>query len=281
MTVFSRIHLLAENTTTGTGKPSRDDPRIKDMLSAPTFVAQSDAIDLLKRADCGAAIKAMLYAGIMRLPYPKIVVEWCIRVGRCADIYPIDYHEDEPVHEFITLTEIQGADGGYRVDAQYSFLYTKSRIGGIFEDVFRIQPKQEGLDVELFRDIDPRVREIALGASIIGFNIAMVLMNMKGVDREIHRFDALNKKRAKKEKPAIPQYTYLRIGHVYRADGTAVKYTDGDHRKMPMHVRAAHTRRQHYGKENSETKLIYVPSCIVNFSPGEAMAPPKQRIIKA
>ena len=49
---------------------------------------------------------------------------------------------------------------------------------------------------------------------------------------------------------------------------------------MPVHMRAGHVRRQHYGADNADTKLIFIPPVLVNFHPGETPKPPK-RIIAA
>lgn len=284
MTIFSRRHILAENHNSIDGTPSIQQPQMLQLLEAPTFVMQSDAFELMQRTDCGAAIKALHEAGIFRLPYPKMVVEWQLRDGTPYDFAPefAEWGKLEPIHEFIHLEEKYDEKlGKYGVVAQYAFLFTRSRIGGFFQDKLSFTHVDDGLTCGFLKDIDPRMRDVAMGASLIGLNMALVLMNMKGIEREVHSCEPLNKQRVKKGKPAIPQYTYVRIGHVYKADGTRVKYTDGDVRKMPMHVRSAHTRRQHFGKDNSETKIIYVPSCIVNFDPHGGKFVPKQKIIKA
>jgi hypothetical protein len=283
MTVYSRRHILAENISVRDGKSSRSDPRMLRLLDAPTFVMQSDAFTLMQRTDCGAAIKAMHDADIFRLPYPKMVVEWQLRDGYPSHFTPHAKDDAaEPLHEFVHLEEtVDPITGKFAISAEYSFMFVSSRIGGIFEDKLVFTHVDDGLNCAFHKAIDPTMREIAMGSGLIAINMALVLMNMKGIDREVHTFEALNKQRVRKGKQAIPQYTYVRIGHVYRADGTRVKYTEGDVRQMPMHVRSAHTRRQHFGKENSETKLIYVPSCIVNFDPHGGKTVPKQRIVKA
>jgi hypothetical protein len=290
MTVFSRVHILAENISTRDRKLAKDEPRMQKLMNAPTFVVQKDAFHLMQRADCASAIKALVEADIVRLPYPKMVIEWQIRDGCPAHILGDELssmlREDyvdklEPVHEFVHLEEIVTKSGGWGIIASYSFMYVNSRIGGHFEDDIGVVPGKDGFDAVFTKHIDPLMQEIALGSALVALNVALVLMNMRGIDREEHRNDALNKHRVKKGKPAISQYSYLRIGHVYKQDGTRVKYTEGDHRFMPMHVRTAHTRRQHFGKNNEETKIIYVPSVIVNFDPKGEIKKPKQRIVKA
>lgn len=309
MTVFSRAHLMLENVEARNGKSAKDNPFLVDLQAWPSFVIQADAFELLKRADCANAIQALVEADIFKLPHPKMAIEFCVRTANYGNEFARsqlskfpENHDTQMLHEFVLLEEIPN---GIRM--RYGFLYVKDRIGGIGEfycdatpfnmtqagDLRDIIPTyhpkgfdkadNEGGFLLSFSapDIDPKVRDTAVEALLMAINIAFVLMNMKGIEQEEHNCEALNKHRRKKNKPEISQYSYVRIGHVYRADGSRVKYTDGSIRSMPMHVRTAHTRRQHYGKENSETKIIYAPSCIVNFNPGEELKKPKQKIVKA
>lgn len=303
MTVFSRTHMMVENVSTYTGRKPLDHTFILDLQAWPSFVIQADAFELLKRTDCAGAIQALVDADIFKMPHPKMAIEFCVRecayTTEMARVGIQDHISDaQPMHEFVLLEEIQGG-----IKMRYGFYYTKDRIGGIGEFFVTCRPcakmtpemlgkmerlgaydpkKPGGFILEFSEyDIHPSVRESATEALMMAINIAFVLMNMKGIDREEHSCAPLNKQRAKKGKPLISDYTYLRIGHVYRADGTRVKYTDGDIRKMPMHVRSAHTRRQHYGKNNEETKIIYVPSVIVNFNPDGEAKKPKPKIVKA
>lgn len=278
MTVYSRFHLLRANT------PIEKDPTkngmdiMQAMEGLPSFVIQADALLMLSRTDYIGAIHAMIEANICKLPYPDMRLEWQTREAVSADFVGtmLGNTEMEPIHEFIRVREIESG-----FECTYAFYFCKSGLGAIYEDSFKISPQIGEWVVSHRKDIDPAVKRLALGPCMMAIQVCLVLMNMKGIEREVHSFEPLNKHRIKKGKPAIAQYSYVRIGHVYRSDGTKIKYTDGDHRHMPMHVRSAHTRRQHYGKENSETKLIYVPSCIVNFNPADELRVPKQRIVKA
>lgn len=297
MTVFSRIHVLAENVNAETGTASINDSRMQNLITSPAFVIQNDAFEMMKRADCGAAVQALQDAGILRLPYEKMVVEWCLNEGCASDIGPFifddggasvegDYirgnNDIEPIHEFVHMhEEIHPDTGKYFIVCEYAFLYTKSRVGGLFEDRFALTFEDNCIKAVHDKRIHPRQRDIALNACVVALNAALVLMNMRGIEREVHTFKPLNKQRIRKGKPAIRDYSYLHIGHIYRADGTRVKYTEGDHRTMPMHVRSAHTRHQPCGEGRLERKLVYIPSVIVNGTGDLKNVIPKQRIIKA
>jgi hypothetical protein len=296
MTVFSRIHILAENVRADTNEPSVNDSRMQNMLASPAFVIQQDAFEMMKRADCGAAVQALQDADILRLPYEKMVVEWCINEGRASDIGPFifdgglgsvegefvkSYDQIEPIHEFVHMhEETHKGTGKYFIVCEYAFLYTKSRVGGLFADKFGLTFEDNCIKAVHDKRIHPRQRDIALAACVVALNAALVLMNMRGIEREVHTNAPLNKQRVRKGKPAIRDYSYLHIGHVYRSDGTRVKYTEGDHRTMPMHVRSAHTRNQVCGEGRLERRLVYIPSVIVNGTGDLKNVIPKQRIIK-
>lgn len=279
MTVFSRFHLLRANTPIESDNSKNGMHIMLAMEALPAFVVQNDAIEMLTRSDCIAAVHAMIDANILKLPYPDMRLEWQIREAESATFVGtmLGSKEMEPIHEFVRLREV--ADGA--IECTYAFYFCRSGLGAIYEDTFTITPDKGDWKVAYQIHTNQIIKDLALGPCMLAIQMALVLMNMKGIDREVHEFPALNKARVKKGKPSIAQYSYVRIGHVYKADGSRVKYTAGDHRHMPMHIRSAHTRRQHFGKENSEVKIIYVPSCIVNFNPGEEMKAPKQRIVKA
>lgn len=256
----------------------KDSYFIQSLLKDPIYVVDKDAIELLKRADCAAAIQAMREAGILRLPYPKIVVEIHTERGSPATIInrgpeitkslAPEYSATENIAEFVVLEEVPTASGNFGVISSYGFVYTKSTIAGVCPQAIAMELKDNAIEMTYSKDIDGKTLEVVSHVTILALNVALVLMNMTGIEREHESHPKLNKAREKTGKQAIPDYTYLKIGHVQRSDGSRVKYNSGDVRTMPMHVRSAHTRRQHYGTNNELTKIIYVPSVIVNFNPG-------------
>src|SRR5690606_24643728 len=143
MTVFSRVHILLENVNADTGQKMNEHPMLDALQNAPAFVVQDDALELLKRADCGAAIAAMHEAGILRLPYSRCVIEFEFRkaqygkeLDRLGHLRPSD---DQPLHEFVLLEEKDG-----KIEAQYAFLYCRDRIGGIGEFVINVTANEKG-----------------------------------------------------------------------------------------------------------------------------------------
>lgn len=101
---------------------------------------------------------------------------------------------------------------------------------------------------------------------------------IRGVATETSRAPVnLNKARAAKGKPPIREFTVMKIGRVYDSNGKEHAYTG---RTMPVHLRAGHSRRQHYGCGNELVKTIYVQPTIVNFDPNAEVKMPK-RILTA
>jgi len=102
---------------------------------------------------------------------------------------------------------------------------------------------------------------------------------VKGVDQAFSPAPAkLNKARAAKGKPPVTEFTVMRVGHYYDRAGNKHSMPTG--RTVRVHMRAGHTRGQHYGPKNSLLKTIYVPPTIVNFDPNVEVPMPK-RIVTA
>lgn len=110
-----------------------------------------------------------------------------------------------------------------------------------------------------------------------GYTTAILLRHIKGAAHE-HKAapERLNKNRAAKGKEPIPGFTYYYIGAVEDKDGKSHAYTG---RSMPVHMRAGHTRRQHYGKGNALVKTVYIQPVLVNFNPGDDVPVPR-RVVK-
>lgn len=100
----------------------------------------------------------------------------------------------------------------------------------------------------------------------------LVVFSTRGIVRESNpRPEKLNKARAKVGKAEIPEYTYIRIGTYTTRLGKVVNY---DSRKpVRLHWRRAHTRTQHYGPGNKQTKEIMIEAVLVNYDPASEAVP--------
>lgn len=286
--VRTKLHLLAElvdlRSSTGNLLPAAQNRVIQRMLSASSYVIDGPVLDLLKRADAMDSIALLVKHNLARLPMNPMVVE---------------FEPDKLFHEFVLLEEgnvdlaswsevppdifctincwvgVMHRDTGAAVvhespipisvaggklvipDPDYMAKYN---IRGVSGGGMRAPDEVEELMTNL------AAADISVMGATIAVEIALLMLNTQGIEKELHEYNSLNKSRAKKGKRLIPSYHVVHIGRIYRRDGTSIATGHGGF-AMPMHWRQAHTRRQHFGEGNKETKIIFVPACIVNFDP--------------
>jgi hypothetical protein len=77
-------------------------------------------------------------------------------------------------------------------------------------------------------------------------------------------------------KVAIPRHTVVRIGTVYSRDGNSVAQNGAA--KLAPHLRSAYARTQHFGPGNESTKIVFIPSCIVNYVEDAAVRVPRKEL---
>lgn len=261
---------------------------VREMQKLPLYVLDHD---LLRSLDEKAVIKslhAMHSAGVLRLPFPKMVAEiwsglpndrWFILledVGKSGAFdgvvvpwlrnSPVDHGIRDPI-PFKTQWQLPnegdaGAEGGFR-----------------YEYVSK-QPMAEQAFWQIARAI----------------MLCCLMSHVNGIERKVIEAPVkLNKHRARAGKPAIRTHTVVRIGHVYDRGGRAVRVTEGNRRTMPIHMRAAHTRRQWHGEEwlalHPEAEigkngveeghhLIFVEAVLVNYKDGTDLEKPLPKIVK-
>jgi hypothetical protein len=251
MSIATKLHIVAGSKSNIDGKTlGSSRPLVQEMLKAPCFVLDRDTIPILQSDACEQSLKALILAELARLPYPKIVVE---------------FEASANFRDFVLLEEHDG----------------KLRASVVFLDkeTMRSIVINQPVTVEFFKDKDDigpgilihtkidhaDLRQTAITATLIATCAAMVLLNTRGIVKEVIETTRLNKARAKHGKVAIPSHSIIHVLTVYRKDGTKIKRVAGQ--KMPMHMRAGHVRNQRHGEGYAETKLIYIEPTIVNYDP--------------
>ncbi len=74
--IKTKLHILAENVDARDMSLGSDNPMVKEMLQAASYVIDDDVLELLRRDDASKSIKALIQAGLVRLPYNPMVVEY-------------------------------------------------------------------------------------------------------------------------------------------------------------------------------------------------------------
>jgi len=233
-----------------------DEPFLARCAALPHYVVDDSLVELLTRSDVEASIRAMIEAGIMHLPFAEMLIEVEMsRASRC----------------FVYLEEYQD-----RFRAMMAVLHQNTGTVEVDPDWFSISMDEAGMTVD---SGEKRSHESWMKAAGLCVGIALLMMNIQGIDREVIEPTRLNSRRVARGGVAIPRHTVMRIGHVYGRNGERIGYGGG--RQMPVHLRAGHARRQHYGEGNELTKIVYIPPVLVNFHPGAQEPKPPKRVLAA
>lgn len=220
------------------------DPVVKKMLAAPKFVVMPDVMAIMTRKDVQRSIAAMIEAGIARLPYAPLLVEFSV-------------DPQTPIRRFVLLDELANA-GAF--SARVALLAGRA-FAAVAEAHIVIEIVDDGLKVT-------QASNVADGmAAALAVSVAMLMLNIKGLDRETVATDALNKHRAKKGQAPIPRHSIVRIGTIYDRHGDGHAAGDAN-RHMPVHLRAGHVRNQAFGPGMQDHRPVFIPPVLVNYREG-------------
>lgn len=226
------------------------------------FVIDEELFPILKKPQTSASVMALIDAGLARLPYKKMFIEFQIS----TEFRDFVYLEDCETHLLCHVC----------------YLSNISMRSMIIRPVFTIEfLKNAGDECIRFsghNGLEQGIRDCCASSVASSVAIALVLLNTRGIEKYTIDPKPLNKARAKKGKPAIPKHSVIHVTKVYRKDGTAISKPSGS--KMPMHLRAGHLRKQHFGVKNSEVKQIYIEPCIVNYVEGEELQKKTKVVMK-
>lgn len=228
--------------------------------SAAKYYIDADVVELIQRDDGFASVQAMMEAGICRLPFSPIMVE---------------FSAGDDFRWFILLEE-QGSNenkNDLKVNCVYHHFPTGRTMHSSRDAIMT-------MDVVGFSVNGVSTKQDA-HAACVAATMCLLLLNTKGIEKDIIYPEKLNKARVKSGKPSIPSVTTLRIGTVYDRQGRGIKL--GSSGKVRVHWRAAYSRRQHHGPNNSLVKMVYIPPCLVNYNPElgeETPSLPEKRIKK-
>jgi hypothetical protein len=260
--IKTKLHILADNIDLRDRTRGADNPLVKDMLNAASYVIADDVLQLLRRDDASKSIKALVAADMVRLPYNPMVVEF--------EVLPTH-------HNFCYLTEKDGIISGRCVIMDNS---NWAAMVALFEIRAEVKDGQVVVHDGVYR-YKSNESEAFKATFATALNLALLMLNTKGIDKQVITVaEGMNKKRVAKGKSKIPTHSVVHVGTIYRRDGSAIKNENGHGGwKMPMHWRCGYARIQHFGKNREETKMVYIPPCIVNFVPeGDAPTAPKRNV---
>lgn len=266
----------------------------------PHFVIDPELSGLSGKMEYQHSLLDMKRAGVLRLPYPAMVVEY---TPPDSDTWPRqhicilrDLH-----HEGVLPWE-SAEVANFREQKSHVDMYGIRMTVDAASDCLTISPSILFLGIQDGPKEEDEVKNSAYvdydGAwvSICGYNSglilkyntesqriideghiydagpvfhaaasALLLMSTAGVKKEVIETDKINRKRDGVVKPFIPRHTYIRIGHVY-ASATSSKSTEYVPHKSPRpHWRRGHIRIQRTGKGWTSSHQVYIKPRLVAY----------------
>lgn len=229
----------------------------------PLYIFDDDIVSLLVDGESSQkSMNALAEAGLMHIPYPAMTVQLTLKLedGRSPFTW---FHSLREREDGVFLTRsIWLHESG-----RHCRPYTCEMIG-----------EAASFKVDITSAADEREARIQAQSAGCAIRCAVLMTHIQGLDREhVPAPAALNKQRERSGKGAVHAYNYIHVGRVLDSEGRSHERGGSTGRHMPVHMRAGHNRRQHYGEGNTETKIIWIPPVLVNYKAGEREGPVLER----
>lgn len=255
----------------------------------PKFVVEHELITLAsENRDFHLSLRDMQRAGVLRLPFPQIVVEYNVRADDPATnlVLLIDTKDeqtraliasknehvlnkvDELKLPFMAFPIVMGhASGmdivGFSPACCLCGMHTEAGDGDPLLISARYSNPLFDMDRETMISAMELTKKEVQTWSALAFMSVTLLMITEGVEKERCSVGNLNRKRVASGKAPIPDYTYLKIGRVYRSakgeDSAAY-----DARRSPRpHWRRGHLRGVRHGPGREFTRTVFIKPRLV------------------
>lgn len=286
--VRTKLHILAEYAARINGRivNASEMPVVRKMLNAANYVIDYEVWELMRRHDVSKSVRALVEAGIARLPMSPMVIEYQPSETHHVFVLLEDGHtvttrdgqkcEGMILHVAFMPKSAEWIQVG---DTPLPYAFMDGRIVAPY-----VPPIPVGLTSTVYVEAleAQSFTETALLCGLAAIDLALLMLNTKGIEKEVIEVAPLNKHRVSKGRVPIPRHSVVHIGSIYRRDETAI--TRGQGRgaggwKMPMHWRQGYTRRQRYGKGREQEKIVFIQPCIVNYLP-EGETPVIKKVIR-
>lgn len=233
------------------------------MTRTPIFVITKEVMVFADSPTLQPSLWAMVEAGVARLPYPEMVIEY--EPGKTVS--------GQPVRALVLLKQLPGME----VQASLVAMHADTNGGRILrKSRVPVEVALQPGNFSFSKTFDDYVMD-CIGVAI---EIALLLVMTRGIERHPVDIARLNKRRQERGKIAIPNHSIIRIGRVVTRDGRSIPYDPRS--SMPIHWRRGHVRNQFYGPGRSQHRPVYIEPVLVNYKPGDeapTVAVP-QRLVK-
>lgn len=259
---------------------------VNELTKLPKFVVDSDLLELVMVEGYDKSLIAMRNAGVFRLPFPAMIVEFDYGGSRFIVFLRDNLAKD---------TEFPWEDKPPTISGAEHNAFARSPIYGI---VFRIindvegeylvmSPSANSIDVD-DRDGVPHVGVSAQSLEFFPNSLklqeltrltwlkdgggiwraaasAMLIFHTGGVAKEVIECSKMNKKRVANNKIPIPTHTRLHIGKVYRSSASDQADDYIPRRSPKPHWRRGYDQPIRYGKGREKLKYKYIEPKLVAY----------------
>ena len=255
------------------------------MNNAARYFIAPELLTVMERPDCVESVMALHDAGIMRLPFPVVLVEFDLGPVRHFTLLwetsterreqhpffavPISLYSYPDKGDYLLLTPFTiFVSEPFRERDQVMVRYAGAAAGYLDADYLERA-------LQATRD---RLLEEETDAVTRGLFSSLLLLNTRGVVKEvIDPGERLNRRRVARNRPMIPKHTIIRVGHVYdRSNQQHLFYDSSGRAKQRLHWRPGYTATRWTGPRTGPQvpKLVYVEPYLVNYDPIVGDRPP-------
>lgn len=255
-----------------------DHETLRKFEQLPLYVLNIELRELFRTTAVQKSTHAMLKEGVGHLPFPDMAVE--LWGGEDYRLFSI-FHEVEVGDYEVTVVHFGASGMIIPPDFLCELKFNPSSPDDDYtDDKGVVVQKGDPYWAIRYADSEKRNRKEITFHLIGALNLCLLMAHMDQLDKIEVSPTKLNKARTASGKKAIRDHIVVRIGHVYDRDGNRVRITDGNRRTMSIHARSGHSRRQHFGKGNENTKVIWIAPVLVNFKDGSPLPLPKPKVVK-
>lgn len=265
---------------------------IKQFSDLPKFVVESDLLELVMPAGFEHSLLDMKKAGLFRLPFPAMIVEfnfkgvyYVVMLRDQAVGTPFPWEAESGVVKSSDAEIMPFYGIVFRVDADEDGQYVvlSPSVQGISLEDRDGSPwiaiSAQGLHIfPPSERLDKLVKQTWLkdGAAIYrAVATAMLVMHTEGVKREVVDCSKMNKKRVASNKIPIPRHIVLSIGKVYRSASSNVADAYNPRKSPRPHWRRGHLRNVRFGPNRASIKEVYINPKLVAYKEFPGSEPPK------
>lgn len=254
------------------------------MEGLPHFVIDNELVHLSRKQEYIQSLLDMKRAGVMRMPFPAMVIEYS-NDHQTQIILMRDLHhkgvmpwETDDLRAKMTEYEPDADLYGWRMaihndqDGRYvamspSTIYIGIQKGDDGQPWVKIHAAPNEI-IPAGKKTDKLVEETYqkdAGILFYGAAAAYLLMATGGVEKEIIDTQRINRKRKADGKQLVPRHTYIYIGKVYRSANSEMS-DEYIPRKSPRpHWRRGHLKNVRYGAGKEKLREVYIYPKLVSY----------------